>query len=200
MIVVKPRAVTYGLDASIARFTVGRYQKMIDSGAITSEDKVELLENYVVLKIPRNPPHDGTIDLIKAAFASLPTGWLLRVQQAVALADSQPEPDFAIVRGTPRSYLARHPLATDVALLIEVANSSLLRDQRDKTRIYARAGVPAYWIVNLVDRRIEAHSQPSGPTDDPEYRTVRNFVADETIPVVLDQVEVARVMVADLLP
>jgi hypothetical protein len=54
-------AVTYGHDAAIARFSVARYQRMIEAGILTSEDKVELLENYVVLKMPRNPPHDGTI-------------------------------------------------------------------------------------------------------------------------------------------
>lgn len=59
--------VTYGQDASIYRFSVDRYQRMVEAGILTPEDKVELLENYVVLKMPRNPPHDGTIDLLKAA-------------------------------------------------------------------------------------------------------------------------------------
>src|SRR5437763_1719709 len=94
---------TYGLDASIARFSLARYQKMIEVGILTPDDKVELLENYVVLKMPRNPLHDGTIDLIKAALpAHIPSGWLLRIQQTVVLSDSQPEPDFAVVRGSPR--------------------------------------------------------------------------------------------------
>src|SRR4051812_11266016 len=136
--------VTYGDVASIAKFSVPRYQRMIESGILTSEDKVELLENYMVLKMPKNPPHDGTIDLVKAAFANLTAGWMLRVQQTVVLPDSQPEPDFAIVRGNARSFLARHPSVADTGLLIEVANSSLLRDQRDKTRIYARAGIIIY--------------------------------------------------------
>src|SRR5204863_4298492 len=128
--------VTYGHDAAIARFSVARYQRMIETGILTPEDKVELLENYVVLKMPRNPPHDGTIDLINAALPGrIPTGWLLRIQQTLVLSDSQPEPDFSIVRGAPRTYLTRHPGPADVGLAIEVADSSLLRDQRDKTRI-----------------------------------------------------------------
>src|SRR5437899_372254 len=97
---------TYGHDAAIARFSVARYQRMIEMGILTDEDRVELLENYVVLKMPRNPPHDGTIDLLKAALPGrVPVGWLLRIQQTLVLADSQPEPDFAVVRGTPRTYL-----------------------------------------------------------------------------------------------
>src|SRR4029077_18524794 len=96
--------VTYGQDAAMARFSVARYQRMIEAGILTAEDKVELLENYVVLKMPKNPPHTGTTNPVKAALPpSLPAGWFLRVQQAVALSDSQPEPDFAIVRGNARS-------------------------------------------------------------------------------------------------
>jgi Uma2 family endonuclease len=156
--------VTYGLDASIARFSVARYQRMIETGILTTDDKVELLENYVVLKMPKNPPHDGTLDLVKAAIPPrTPSGWLPRIQQTIVLSDSQPEPDFALVRGNPRSYLTRHPVPADVGLVIEVADSSLLRDQRDKTRIYARGSIPCYWTVNLVDRRIEVFTQPSAP-------------------------------------
>jgi len=136
--------VTYGLDASIAKFSVARYQRMIETGILTTDDKVELLENYVVLKMPKNPPHEGTVDLVKAALARLPNGWLLRVQQTVVLPDSQPEPDFSVFRGNPRNYVGRHPTPADVGLVIEVADSSLLRDQRDKTRIYARANIPIY--------------------------------------------------------
>jgi Uma2 family endonuclease len=193
--------VTYGHDASIVRFSVARYQRMIETGILTSDDKVELLENYVVLKMPRNPPHDGTIDLVKEALPSrVPSGWLLRIQQTVVLSDSQPEPDFAIVRGSARTYLSRHPGAADVGLLIEVADSSLLRDQRDKTRIYARAGIVCYWIVNLVDRRIEVHSQPSGPTASPAYNALQVYQPGDGVPLVLDGNAVGTVPAAELLP
>jgi Uma2 family endonuclease len=193
--------VTYGHDASIARFSVTRYQRMIETGILTADDKVELLENYVVLRMPRNPIHDGTIDLVKASLgARIPSGWLLRVQQTVVLTDSQPEPDFAIVRGNPRSYLTRHPSAADAGQLIEVADSSLLRDQRDKTRIYARASIPVYWIVNLVDQRIEVYTLPSGPTAVPAYGSFQTYQAGDPIPLVLDGLTVATLAVADLLP
>src|SRR5262245_16812839 len=193
--------VTYGLDASIPRWSLARYQKMIETGILTADDKVELLENYVVLKMPRNPPHDGTIDLLKAALpACIPAGWLLRIQQTIALSDSQPEPDFAIARGTPRSYLARHPGPADVGVVIEVADASLLRDQRDKTRIYARAGLPCYWIINLVDQRIEVYSQPSGPTAIPAYQSFQTYQPGDAITLVLDSATVGTVPAAELLP
>lgn len=193
--------VTYGLDASIARFSVARYQRMIEAGILTPEDKVELLENYVVLKMPRNPPHDGTIQLIDEALApKIPAGWRMRIQSTVVLSDSQPEPDFAIVRGNARTYLARHPGAADVGIIIEVADSSLLRDQRDKTRIYARGGIPCYWIVNLVDRRIEVYTQPSGPTAVPAYASFQLYQPGDAVPLVLDGNTVGIVPVDDLLP
>jgi Uma2 family endonuclease len=193
--------VTYGHDASLARFSLARYQKMIEVGILTPEDKVELLENYVVLKMPRNPLHDGTIDLLKAALPPLvPLGWLLRIQQTIVLSDSQPEPDFAVVRGSPRSYLFRHPSATDIAIVMEVADSSLLRDQRDKTRIYASGGIPYYWIVNLVDQRIEVYSQPSSSCPIPAYGAFQSFQPGDTVPVILDGSTVSSVPVVDLLP
>ena len=193
--------VTYGLDAAIARFSVARYQKMIEFGILTPEDKVELLENYVVLKMPRNPPHDGTVQLITETLTpAVPQGWRLRVRLTVALADSQPEPDFAVVRGDARRYLARHPGPADVGLLIEVANSSLLRDQRDKTRIYARGGIPGYWIVNLVDQRIEVYAQPSGPTAAPDYALFQTYSIGDVVPLNLDGTAVAAIPAADLLP
>jgi Uma2 family endonuclease len=193
--------VTYGLDASIARFSLARYQRMIETGILTSEDKVELLENYVVLKMPRNPPHDGTNQLVDETLApKVPKGWRLRNQLTVVVSDSQPEPDFAIVRGDARTYLNRHPGPADVGLIIEVADSSLLRDQRDKTRIYARAGIVCYWIVNLPDRRIEVYTQPSGPIDVPAYASFQLFQPGDAVPLVLDAITVGTVPVDELLP
>lgn len=195
------KPVTYGFDASIAQFSVARYQRMIETGILTPEDKVELLENYVVLKRPRNPVHDGTIQLITEALTRvIPSGWRLRTQSTIVLGDSQPEPDFAVVRGDARAYVARHPSPADAGLVVEVAESSLLRDQRDKTRVYARGGIPIYWIVNLVDRRIEVYSQPSGPTLVPSYLALQTFQPGDTLPLMLDGKVAATLAVADLLP
>ena len=192
---------TYGQDASIARFSVARYQRMVEQGILTADDKVELLENYVVLKMPRNPRHDNAVDRIaEALFPVKPAGWRLRIQSAIALGDSQPEPDFALARGTAADFEVRHPAPADIGLLIEVADSSLLRDQRDKTRIYARAGIPVYWIINLVDRRVEVYTQPSGPTAVPAYGAFQTYQPGDAVPLVLDGAAVGSVPAADLLP
>lgn len=191
---------TYGHDASLARFSVASYQRMIASGALTSQDKVELLENYVVLKTPHNPPHDSTIQrMLRPLLRSLPDGWDLRVQSAITLSDSEPEPDFAIVRGSSADYENHHPFAADVGLLIEVADTSLARDRHDKSRIYANAEIPAYWVVNLLDRQIEAYSQPSAAGTAAEYAALQVYPLGEKVPLVLDGGTVALVPVAELL-
>jgi Putative restriction endonuclease len=193
--------VTYGLDASMMQFSVSRYQRMIETGILTPDDKVELLENYVVLKMSRNPRHDDAIHMtLDALYPRKFSGWTLRVQSAVTLSDSQPEPDFAYARGARVDYQNRHPSAKDVGLLIEVADSSLLRDQRDKTRIYARANIPVYWIANLVDRRIEVYSQPSGPTGQPAYGSFQVYQPGDQVPIILDGNNVGSVAVSDLIP
>jgi Uma2 family endonuclease len=191
---------TYGTLATTARFTVARYLRMTELGILTSNDDVELLENYVLYKPPRNPPHDGTLQFVSKRLARhLLAGWDIRGQSALVLPDSVPEPDVAVVRGDETTYLTRHPSAADCGLVIEVADSSLLRDQRDKTRIYARAGVPAYWIVNLPDRRVEVYTSPSGPTAAPQYGAFATFLPGDAIPLALDAATVS-VPAADLLP
>jgi Uma2 family endonuclease len=193
--------VTYGHDASIAKFSVARYQQMIESGILKPEDKVELLENYVVLKMARNPPHDSTLQrMLRPLLRALPAGWDLRVQAAITLTDSEPEPDFAIVRGSAKDYETRHPGPADTGLVIEVANSSLLRDQRDKTRIYARGAILFYWIVNLVDQRIEVFSQPTGPAATPSYGSFQTYQPGDAVSIVLDGITAATVAAAELLP
>ena len=193
--------VTYGHDASLARFSVARYQRMIEAGILTPADKVELLENYVVLKMPRNPPHDSTLQrMLRPLLRALPAGWDLRIQSAVTLSDSQLEPDFAVVRGAAADYENRHPGPADVGVVIEVADSSLLRDQQDKTRIYARGGILLYWIVNLPDRRIEVYGQPSGPVPVPTYLSFHFYQPGDAVPLVLDGTTAGAIPAADLLP
>ncbi|HVK16761.1 MAG TPA: Uma2 family endonuclease [Fimbriiglobus sp.] len=192
---------TYGHDASFPRFSVARYQKMIETGVLDVNDRVELLENYMVLKMARNPLHDSTIQRSqRVLFQIVPNGWDVRIQSAVALADSQPEPDFAFVRGTGADYETRHPGPVDVGLLIEVADSSLLRDRQDKTRIYARAGIPVYWVVNLVDRKVEVFSDPDQAANPPAYRSRQAYGPGDQVPLVLDGAAVGSVPAADLLP
>ena len=103
----------------------------------------------------------------RVLFGTLPPGWDLKNQSAITTRESEPELDFVVVSGQARDYFDRHPGPADIGLAIEVSESSLDRDRTLKARIYARAGVPTYWIVNIAERRIEVHSDPTGPARSP---------------------------------
>jgi Uma2 family endonuclease len=121
---------------------------------------VELLEGLIVQKMTKNPRHDATIDqLLQLLAAQLPAGWFARAQNVLITEDSAPEPDVVVTRGKPFDYRDRHPRASEVAAVIEVAESSLSRDL-EKRRIYARAGVTTYWIVDLNSDRLEVYTAP----------------------------------------
>ena len=104
------------------------------------------------------------------------------------------------MKGSPRDRSGRHPFANEIGLLIEVADSSLNRDRTTKARLYARASIPVYWIVNLAEGRLEILSQPTGPSDEPAYQQTDVHGPDESAPLFLDGREAARVSVRDLLP
>ena len=179
------------------RFSVKQYQQMIELDVFSDDDKVELLEGYLVTKMPRNPPHENAIQRINRTLSRIaPEEWRLRCQSSIACSDSQPEPDFAIVRGDDNTFALRHPAPAEVGLAIEVSDSSLTRDRIDKSRIYARAGIVEYWIVNVVDRQIEVHTLPVGEG----YTNVQNYAAGQSLPLTLDGVVVAMLSVDALLP
>ncbi len=188
-------------DLPIWRLSVSAYHAMIDSGILGSDDPVELLEGWLVTKMSKNPPHRVATGLIHdALLAILPPNWFFDVQDPVTTDDSEPEPDLSLIRGTRRQYTQGHPIASDTALVIEVSDTTLYRDRGTKKRIYARAGFPEYWIVNLNDEMIEVYTLPSGPTSDPDYGNRQDYGAVDTIPLVLDGVEVGRIAVKDVLP
>ena len=188
-------------DVPIYRLTVAQYLAMTAAGILTEDDPVELLEGWLVEKMSKNPPHIVATGLLLDLLPRLlPAGWFLNVQDPIATADSLPEPDAALIRGARRDYLARRPTAADIALLVEVADTSLEQDRGLKKRAYARAGIPVYWIVNLIDRQIEVHTGPTGPAAEPTYAQRRDYGPAEMIPVVLDGIEVGSLAVRELLP
>jgi Uma2 family endonuclease len=187
--------------AGIRRSSVNEYHRLIELGILTEDDNLELLDGYLVHKTAGNPPHDAAIQKgTKRWLRILPSGWDLRVQSAVTLTDSEPEPDFAIVRGDEQAYLVRHPMAADIGLLIEVSDSTLLGDRDDKGRIYSRASIDCYWIVNLPDRLIEVYTMPSGPTADPKFAKRVDYRDGDSISLALGGSTTIQMAVRDLLP
>lgn len=188
-------------ELPVWRFTVEDYARMGEIGVLTEDHRVELLEGLVVPKMIHGPAHDNTIELIEMALDAIDlTGWRHRTQSAITTIDSAPEPDVALVSGGPRDRAGRHPIPDEIGLVIEVADSSLARDRGPKARLYARAEIPTYWIVNLIDRQVEFCTEPTGPGAEPKYVTTTTCKPGEEVPVVLDGVEVGRLKVDDLLP
>ena len=185
----------------IWRLSVNQYHQMVGAGILTEEDPVELLAGWLVPKMPKNPPHRVATRLLRQALERVvPAGWYVDSQEPITTADSEPEPDVVVVRGETRQYLDCHPGPQDVALVIEVADTTLQRDRVLKQRIYAAAGIPVYWIVNLLDNQIEVYTAPSGPVSQPDYRQCQHYGLSDTVPVVIDGVEADPIAVQELLP
>lgn len=183
-----------GCWPALHRFTVDQYHDMVQNGILGENDRVELLDGWIVDKMTHNPPHDATISVIKEEVEpQLPRGWLLRIQSAITLAD------IAAVKGPARRYMQSHRCPQDIGLLIEVAETSLDEDRDCKGPLYALAAIPLYWIVNLVDRQIEVYSQPRGGKSS-EYQRRQDYGEGDRVPLLIAGRKVKLIAVRDLLP
>jgi Uma2 family endonuclease len=188
--------------------SVEQYHKMIDTGILEEGAPIELLDGYLFRKdrsaAGADPMTVGTFH----AYSVSKLGWLLRgvegvwhyrTQQPITvMPDSEPEPDGAIVRGTPDDYADRHPTPADVSCLIAVADSSLRDDRLVKSRIYADARIPQYIIVNLLDKIVEVYSNPVAGSG--RYAKMEPFHRGQTAPVALPSGQSVDLAVHQILP
>ena len=135
------------------------YERLVDLGVFEGEP-LELIGGQLMVAESKGSEHAAAVDMAYVALLSaIPVGWTVRGQNPLALDDeSAPEPDLAVVRGSPADLRHAHP--TRPALVIEVAESSLQFDRVTKGSLYARAGIADYWIVNLIDRVVEVYREP----------------------------------------
>ena len=180
----------------VYRMTVEEYERMAAAGVL-DDPRVELINGYLVKKMGKNPPHIWAVDaIIEALRATLPHRWC-RKEDPVRIPDfDEPEPDVAVVRGNRDDYRDRIPEPKDVVLLVEVAESTLDRDQGEKRRAYASGGILDYWIINLVARQVEVYSNPAAG----DYRSLQVFKLGDEIPILIEDVEVGRISASDVLP
>jgi Uma2 family endonuclease len=185
----------------IYRLSVAQYHAMIQTGILTDDDPVELIRGWLVLKMPKHPPHRVCTRKVRRNLERvLPPGWYAEAQEPVTLTDSEPEPDVSVAREELSEDVTRNPEAADVSLVVEVSDSTLARDRGSKKQLYAEARIPVYWIVNLEDGQIEVYTDPSGPAPQPDYGNQRTFGPTDEVPVVIAGQEVARIPVRHLLP
>jgi Uma2 family endonuclease len=179
------------------RLTVEACYRLMDLGYL--EGQFEVLDGEVVHKVSQNPPHRIAILLV--------TKWLLQlfdilnIQSEAPIAlpvpdgiYSEPEPDVAVTREATTVYADRHPGPGDLLVVVEVADSTLRTDLILKARLYARAGIPEYWVMDLNSRTLHVHREPANG----EYSSIR--VHTESDVVTLVSRPDAPVAVASLLP
>lgn len=183
------------------RLSVDQYSKMARMGILTEQDRVELLEGVLASKMTKNPPHIlAARKTLRALLGVLPPGWFVAKDDPIETLTSVPEPDFTVVRGTPEDYASRVTSPRDLALVIEVSDSGLHVDQTLMKVLYAAAAIPIYWIVNIPDGRLEVYSDPTGPSERPDFHARRDYGPDDEVPLVIDGQEIARIVVRSLLP
>jgi Putative restriction endonuclease len=182
------------------QFTVQQYHRMIQLRILMEDDPVELLEGWIAKKMPHNPPHDGTVWVIQTALQPLVApAWIVRTQSSITTRDSEPEPDIVVARAPGSKYLTAHPTPKDIGLIVEVADSSLDIDRDLKARLFARAKIPIYWIVNIPERRVEVYTNPRRGKS-PAYRERQDYGIDASVSLVLGMQVIAHLPVRQLLP
>lgn len=183
---------------AVKRWTLEEFRRLVDLGFLSNDDRIELLEGWIVPKMTQYPPHSwALLNAHNILMPGLGTDWHLRSQLPVETSDSEPEPDLAVVRGSIDRYLHRHPTTGEVALIVEIADSSRQKDRR-KARIYASIGVPNYWIINLTDRQIEVHSTPNSQKR--QYQERRILAEKDRLELNLDGRPSGEFLVEQFLP
>ena len=188
-------------ELQVRRWKRVEYERLVDKGVFEPGERVELIDGMLVVAEPQSSPHYTAIRLVERALTrAFGEGWDVRTQAPIALDDtSEPEPDVAVVRGDLRDYAEAHP--ADPVLVVEVALTSLVSDRVHKSSLYARAGRPEYWIVNLVDRVLEVRRAPAPEPSAPyewDYSLMEAFGAADSVRALASPA--ARISVSDLLP
>ena len=162
-------------------FTNAEYHAMGDAGVLAPDERVQLVAGEIVVMSPMGSRHAAAVSWMNEAFyASGQLGGraIVWVQCPLVIPDfSEPEPDLALLRHRDDRYALAHPRPEDMLLLVEVADSTLAYDRRVKLPLYAAAGVPESWLMNLREDVIEAHTDPSLDG----YRTVQRYRAGDSI-------------------
>ena len=185
--------------AQLYPLSVAQYHAMIDAGVFAEDERCELLDGLLVKKMSQLPLHSLTVRLLCRWFGRrLGDTWTLGSQAPIALTEHEPEPDLWVARGPDARFADRHPGPAETALIVEVSDSSLSFDRGRKLRLYAAAGIPEYWIVNLVDRQVEVHREPLAAEG--RYAVVEIVRAEGVLNVTLDNVELGTLPIAELLP
>ncbi len=185
------------MDAQVLkrRFNVGEFHQMAEVGIFGEGDRVELLAGEVVETTPIGSRHAGAVDRLNRILSSrLAPSFIVRVQNPVRLDEhSEPQPDLAVLRFRSDFYAEAHPGPGDVLVVVEVADTSAELDRALKVPLYARAGIPEVWLVDLPAQAVDLYRQASAEG----YREHRRLAPGDRLTA--SQVPALNVAVAELL-
>jgi len=161
------------------RFSVDEYHQMIRAGIFSREDRLELIDGELIMTPPTSPGHSAhSRSLRERIETKLPRQFLLCVDDPITVPpNSEPQPDFAIVRRRADFYKTGHPQPADISLVIEIAQSSVDYDLSAKSLLYGQSGIPEYWVPDLSSHCLHVFTQPAKQG----YRTLQNFQPGDTV-------------------
>lgn len=188
----------------LRRFSIKEYHQMIEAGILSSDDRVELLEGWIVKKMKQNPPYTSSVSRLARRISQvLPADFTLGVHSPVTLklSNSEPEPDLSLARGPMEKFDSRHPQGFDICILIEVADAMLLDDRLYKATLYSRNKIPEFWLVNLVKRQIEVYTKPLAGRYQKtvSYQKVVVYFENDQVDLMLDSIKVGELSVRELM-
>ena len=183
------------------RFTARQFWKMIDLGLFQDDSHVQLIRGQVFC-MTKHEPHSFTVRRAAKLLATfLPEGFYARKEETMRHdVRSVLEPDVAVVPGSEDVFQPEAPRTSEAVLILEICASSRTVDYRDKVRLYASAGVPVYWVVDVDRRRIDVFPQPEGSGREAAYARHDVYPEGSPAPVVIDGNEVGRIAAKDVLP
>ena len=161
------------------RFDVDEYHRMGQAGILSTEDRVELIDGEIVAMTPIGARHNAAVNRANQALGrAVGDQAIVQIQGSIRLGRfSEPEPDVALLRPRDDFYASGLPGPVDVLLVIEMADASLAYDREVKSRLYAAAGIPEYWLVNLDARVVTCFLRPEGDV----YQDLRQVPAGDSI-------------------
>jgi Uma2 family endonuclease len=168
-----------GIAVSKRRFTADDYERMAETGILSDDDRVELIDGEVVVMTPIGALHAANVDRANHVFRmKVGATAIIRVQSPVRLnLYTEPQPDLVLLRPRDDFYAKAHPGPSDILLIVEVADSSLDYDRDVKTFIYAQSAIVEYWLVDLNSRGLVRHTSP----DNGSYKRVDQFTAGQAV-------------------
>ncbi len=141
--------------------TCDEFEQLVDSGVFAPEERLELIAGEIVQReVPVKSTHATAVQLVENVLREVfHSGYSVRCQLPLRLSEyDEPLPDVAVVVGSPRDYVHQHP--TSALLVVEVSEATLKMDRETKGSLYAEAGIPEYWVLNLPERVLEVYRDP----------------------------------------